>query len=333
MTNCLRRISFVLAIVFVMQFASGCSHTKPLAGFAVSPYFREQVRSYVYDPDVKVHINAPSIERFDFRKPTRIVLYALPNGNTTAQTIGKQKQEGVDWHFFIQHIGAQVRQLRSVITKEKIVVVYLEAGSRSWPRWRKAHEGSGKLIVELVESIKDQFAGEVSVELAGHSGGGSFIFGFINELEEIPDYVRRIVFLDANYGYSEQHTEKFLRWLGKSDGNHLGVVAYDDRRIKVNGKLVVGPTGGTYRKTHKMLDHLRKRIELTESENSNYYHWQGVEGRLGLIVLKNPDDKILHTVIVEKNGLIHGLTFESPYENQAGTFWGPVSYTQWIQPD
>ena len=330
MNNLRVALSLVLLVGVTV---TGCSRTKPLVGFEVSPHFGEQIRAYVYEPDVEVHINAPAIERFDSRKPTRVVLYALPNGNTTAQTIGKQKRDGVDWHFYIQHIGAQIRQLRSVITDENVVVVYLEAACKSWPRWRKSHEDSGKLIVELVESIKEQFAGEVSVELAGHSGGGSFIFGFINQLEEIPSYIRRIVFLDANYGYSEEHTNKFLEWLNRSPENRLGVVAYDDRRIKVNGKLVVGPTGGTYRKTHKMLDHLEKRIELSETENTNYFRWQGLDDRLDLIVLKNPEDKILHTVIVEKNGLIHGLTFKSAYENQSGALWGPASYTRWIQPD
>jgi len=35
-----------------------------------------------------------------------IILYALPNGNTTEHTMGKKKVEGDDWHFDIQHIKA-----------------------------------------------------------------------------------------------------------------------------------------------------------------------------------------------------------------------------------
>lgn len=35
-------------------------------------------------------------------KPTKVVLFALPNGNTTAQSFGKKLASGDDWHFDIQ---------------------------------------------------------------------------------------------------------------------------------------------------------------------------------------------------------------------------------------
>ena len=53
------------------------------------------------------------------------------------------------------------------------------------------------------------------IALAGHSGGGSFLFGFIDGGDAIPDDVERIVFLDANYSYSDadKHGDKLLAWL------------------------------------------------------------------------------------------------------------------------
>jgi len=48
--------------------------------------------------------------------------------------------------------------------------------------------------------------------LTGHSGGGSFLFGYIDAADDIPAAVDRIVFLDANYSYSDtdKHGDKLV---------------------------------------------------------------------------------------------------------------------------
>ena len=40
------------------------------------------------DAGVRVMINAPAAERFDTSKPTRLILYTLPNGNTIERSYG-----------------------------------------------------------------------------------------------------------------------------------------------------------------------------------------------------------------------------------------------------
>ena len=209
--------------------------------------------------------------------PTHLVIYALPNGNTIAQTIGCAQAEGRDWHFYIQHIGAQTRRLRTLMKDRNLVVAYVEAGGRSWPTWRRKQEDSGAKIVALVDSIRGKLPGEPSVSLVAHSGGGSLIFGFLNQCDPVPDWIERIVFLDADYGYdeTEHHGDKFIAWLNASPKHHLGVVAYDDRRIKVNGKLVVGPTGGTYRRSHDMAERLARDVKLDKDESSARTLWDG----------------------------------------------------------
>ena len=300
-------------------------------GFERGPHFNEQIKTYTFDPDVRVHINVPG--DFDDAKPTRLVFFALPNGNTIEQTIGRQREEGLDWHFYIQHIGAQTRRLRELMKDENLVVVYLEAGGRSWPSWRAKHEDNPALIAKLIDSIRTQFdAARTRVALTSHSGGGSLIFGFINHYKELPEWLDRIVWLDADYGYSDaqQHGDKLIHWLKASPKHTLGVYAYDDRRIKVNGKLVVGPTGGTYRKTQKMLERLRKDLDVTQETRPEYNRYRALDGRLDVIVVENPEDKIWHTVLVEKNGFIHALAFATPFEAKAGEFWGPAAYEPWI---
>ena len=109
------------------------------SGWKEVPALKERVAAFTLDPEVKVHVNAPVQESFTPGKKVLLIFYALPNGNTTEQTIGKVMKPGDDWHYDIQHIGAQTRFLRDLLKDRAVVVVYLEAPSRSWPAWRKAH--------------------------------------------------------------------------------------------------------------------------------------------------------------------------------------------------
>src|SRR3989440_3967204 len=169
---------------------------------------------------------------FDANKPTSLILYAIPNGNTIEQTLGAKLEPGMDWHFDIQHIAAQVRKLRQIDRDENIVVACLEADKKSWPAWRKEHgDDNGRIIRALVDKVSRAVPGPVRIALAGHSGGGSFLFGYLNGGDSIPDDIDRIVWIDANYAYdneAEHHGDKLLAWL-KADAKHyLIVFAYDD---------------------------------------------------------------------------------------------------------
>jgi hypothetical protein len=93
----------------------GQTETRPLSGFAASPYWREQLRvlqlSNVGLDAVTVQLNAPAADHWHVDSCTRLVLYCLPNGNTINQTVGRTAGPGVDWHYAIQHIGAQTRRV------------------------------------------------------------------------------------------------------------------------------------------------------------------------------------------------------------------------------
>src|SRR6266536_228979 len=80
----------------------------------------EQVKQWTTDSGVRVLVNSPS--QIDEHKPTRLIIYALPNGNTIEQTLGSEFLHGKDWHFYIQHIAAQTRKLRSIDSAENIVL-------------------------------------------------------------------------------------------------------------------------------------------------------------------------------------------------------------------
>jgi hypothetical protein len=303
-----------------------------LPGFQRAAEFDEQERWSRLESGVRIYVNAPRVMKSSLR---RLVIYATPNGNTIEQTLGCAMAEERDWHFDIQHVAAQIRRLRELSPDEDIVLAVVQAPKLSWPAFRQAETNHKVIIRGLVDDLAKQTAAE-RVVLSGHSGGGSFMFGYLNAFETIPATVERIVFLDANYAYSdeEHHGDKLLAWLRGDSTRRLIVIAYDDREITLNGKRVVGPTGGTYRASGRMIDRLTKDVPLPAEKQGPFDHQRGMDGQIEFFIHPNPDNKILHTALVgEMNGLLHGLTLGTPRVEAWGKFGGPRAYTSWIQTE
>lgn len=328
--------------VFAVVPDKGASPVVLLPKFHESPWFTEQTREMWFEPDVRVVLNAPLF--FNPALPTRLILYATPNGNTIEQTLGSAIAPSVDWHFDIQHIAAQTRRLREVTPHENIVLAVIEAEGLSWPAWRARHPDNASLALSLVENLRAQISTphpdlpSVRVALTGHSGGGSFIWGFINSAETIPDFVDCIAFLDANYSYSdtpERHGDKLLLWLNASPSHHLVVIAYDDRNITLEGKRVVGPNGGTFRASQRMKERFQKDLTFSESQQDSLVTSTALQGRLLFHVHLNPDNKILHTALVgEMNGFLEAMTHAAqvtPQTEIKSVFRRERSYTKWVQ--
>ena len=225
----------------------------------------------------------------------------------------------------------------------------VEAEGLSWPAWRQKHPESPSYLRGLVETWRKRFAetsrAGIRVTLTGHSGGGSFLWGYLNGGDTIPAEVDRIAFLDANYSYSDDdhHGDKLLDWLTGDPARHLVVLAYDDRNITLNGKPVVGPTGGTYRATERMRDTFGKRFPLTlldgektatrDATANPILRYEGMNGQFLFVVPTNPANKILHTALVgDMNGYLMAMTYGTPEATQWGNFGGPRAYSRWIEP-
>ncbi len=306
--------------------------------FAAAPTtnpFSETVTEQKLPTGVRIVTNAP--QPMDPKHPTELILYALPNGNTIEQTVGSAEAPGVDWHYYIQHIGAQMRRLREVMPQQNIVVAYLEAEGKSWPAWRKAHPGVTE-IRKILDDLAKKYPG-CHVALAAHSGGGSFITGYINGDKTIDPKIDRIAYLDANYSYdddTDHQGDKLIAWLRADKSHRLEVICYDDRNITLNGKPVVGPTGGTYRATHRMMDRFAKEgpDSLKTFDNKNVVEiYRACNDQAEFMIHRNSENKILHTVLVgEMSGFLHAMARGTPAEKTWGTFAGPVSYTKWISP-
>ncbi len=265
----------------------------------------------------------------------RLLIYATPNGNSLEQTWGCSAAPGRDFRFDIQHIAAQTRRLREIDTQRDTVLAIVQAPKLSWPDFRRSQPDANTMIKDLVDGLERKFVADELI-LSGHSGGGSLIFAYLEAVQELPPVVTRLVFLDANYAFAAEagHGDTIWNWLNGNPARSLVVLAYDDRAIELNGTKVVGPTGGTYRATLRMLEYFGRRTALSERRIGPLTRTTGLNGQLQFYVHGNPENRILHTALVgEMNGLLEAVTVGTEQEGTWGTLGGPRAYTQWIQDE
>jgi hypothetical protein len=305
-----------------------------LAGFKTSPYYNEQVVTFQFNDEIRIHINAPSVDSLKENQPLGLALFALPNGNTIEQTVGKILKTGDDWHYDIQHIGAQTRFLRQKISDYNLVVVYLETKQRSWPLWKSQHADYIQIVKSLVEYLRSCFeAYDPFLILTGHSGGGRFIFSFMDAFPSIPEDVKRICFLDSDYGYENSYGEKMIEWLNASNDHFLSVLAYNDSVALYNGKPVVSATGGTWYRSRFMQKYFSDFYTFTRNEDDEFITHSALNGRIQIFLKKNPKAEILHTIQVERNGFIHTMLTGTPLESKGYEYYGERVYSDLIQSD
>ena len=327
-----RRVQFLLPVALL---SAGCARPQPvidLSGFTAPGGSGERIRVLDLYPGVTATLVAPA--NIDPGRRIDLILYALPNGNTTAQTIGRRLTEGLDWHFDIQHIGAQTRALRTR-GYPQAVVAYLEADSKSWPSWRssRGYDRANARIVGIVDQIRYAIGNpdNLVVTLTGHSGGGSFMFGFIEAEDTLPSWLERIAFLDANYNFEPRHGEKLVKWLRRNPRNRLVVLAYDDRNIMLDGKKVVSETGGTWRASERMVNYLREPFSFARDTVDPFirFHAPQVE----ILMHPNPANRILHTEMIgEMNGYMHAMLVGRPDYRE--TVLRPARlYTEFVEDD
>ncbi|WP_199118893.1 hypothetical protein [Pedobacter sp. ASV28] len=296
-------------------------------GLQAQTAFQQKIHSLVQiqmDSGVTLSIDEPIIYP---QKPTEIVIYALPNGNTTAQTFGKKVDDTEDWHYNIQHIGAQSAFVRQTDQGTNYIIVYAENKYKSWPSWRRQYQHSDRLIRNMVDKIYEKYqALKPQITLSGHSGGGSFVFGYINAYEILPNYIERIVFLEATYGYEPQkHLAKLKSWLQQKN-KFLQVIAYNDSVVVYNGKPLVSATGGTLYRSKLMARDLQTTFELKYKDENDREVWKNKSENIAFLLIKNPEAKILHTILVEKNGFIHLVFNGTKFSGKHYQFWANRAY-------
>lgn len=324
-------MKFIL-LTLLFSFVLQASEAQILPGFRLSGSFDEQ-QLLIEDPgnDTRILINAP-VKGFGKKDKVLLIYYALPNGSTIEHTFGKKNEEGDDYRFDLQHIGAQTRFLRKVIKDRTIVVAYLENSRLSWPSWVANTTDPRKKIKAIVDQVTNIFTQwRPEIVLNGHSGGGRFIFSYIDSVDEIPSAIVRIAFLDSTYGYEDTlHGKKITGWLMSDRNRYLCTLAYNDSVVIYNGKPLVSPTGGTWYRSKMMKNYLSGYFHFREKEIDSL-QWSISQGRRIEFILKpNPGGKIFHTTQVELNGFIHSMLSGTRHEEKEYSYFGKRIYTEFI---
>lgn len=322
------------ASVVLLVIASGCATptASPLL-LNATPAGAFSERAQVLDlyPGVTATIVAPAA--LDHTRPVELILYALPNGNSTAETMGRAMSEGIGWRHDIQHIAAQTRALRATHGLQAIVV-YMEADTKSWPLWRSSHgyDRANRRIVEMVDLVIATIGAprNLSVTLTGHSGGGSFITGFIDGQDALPPWLDRIAYLDANYSFEYRHGDKLVAWLRGDARRSLVVLAYDDREIMLDGRKVVSDSGGTWRASARMMNYLREPFRFRTDTLGEFIRYRA--SQIDVLLHPNRENKILHTVMIgEMNGYMHALLARrDAYERGPTLLTARRAYAAWV---
>ena len=321
----------IILFVIFLTCCVNVSHSQILKNFIETGSFNEQELWIKNGHDsVTINVNAPL--HFNKKGKTYLVLFALPNGNSIEWTKGKKMKPGDDWHFDIQHIAAQTRYVRNLDKRNNYIVVYLMANQKSWPTWKRTTENSKPKIKNLVDSLSGLFKEyHPKIILNGHSGGGSFIFGFLDAVGKIPDNIERITFLDSDYGYEDSlHTRKFVNWL-QNKNHKLVVLAYNDSIVIYNGKPLVSPTGGTWYRSRLMQRKLAETFSFKSFADTAFIDHQALSGKIRIILKENPNGLIYHTVQVEKNGFIFSLLSYTKFDRRKYfTYFGDRVYVKYI---
>ena len=321
----------ILLLIFLV-ISSSIIQAQTLPGFKISEAFHEQQLVIENSPPAtRILINAP-VEGFGKKDQVLLIFFALPNGNTIEQTFGKKLKKGDDWHYDIQHIGAQTRFLRHLLKNQTIVTVYLEARQKSWSMWMSNTKDSIKTLKSIVDDVKGIFTPwNPRVVLNSHSGGGRFIFSYLDAAQKIPANVERIVFIDSDYGYEDQKYGTKLRdWLKSGKKKYLSTLAYNDSVVIYNGKQLVSPTGGTWYRSRLMLRYLSSYFSFKKKDQDTLIWNSAKRNRIEIVLRRNPDNKIYHTRQVELNGFIHSMLSGTRFEKRGYAYFGDRVYTDLI---
>ena len=322
----------IFLLPFLLTLSLFAAQSQSLPGFTATGIFNEQELTINNQwKNVTININAPlQLKR---NGKTYLVFYALPNGNSIEWTKGKKIKPRDDWHFDIQHIAAQTRYVRHTDKKNNYIIAYVIAGQKSWPAWKRSTPDSIFIIKNIVDSISNLFKNyHPEIILNGHSGGGSFIFGYLDAVEKIPAGVKSIAFLDSDYGYEEvKYKDKLVNWLQANKANKLLVLAYNDSIVVYNGKQLVSATGGTWYRSRLLQRNLSAAFDFISFADTAFICHTALDGRITIILKENPAGLVYHTEQVARNGFILSLLSATKFDRKKYfTYFGQRVYQKFI---
>jgi|GEM_PF-793967 len=325
-----------LRLAGVLLFASmAILYAVALPGYTQNEIMHEQTRSYIWGTDVNVHINAPGKDSLKLDKETIICFFACPAGNTIEWTIGKQMEPGDDWHYDIQHIGAQTRFLRKTLKDKNLIVIYTQTTDNGWNLYSGKHTDHVQRIQAVtLHALQDFSEFDYKVTLNGHSAGGGFVLRNLLNHPEVPAWIDRLGFLDSNYNYkydADEYDSLFTKFLLERDSTYICLLAYNDSVALYQGSPIVSAQGGTWWNARYMKRRLDPIFNFVDSHDVDFQRHIALDNRFEILLKENPTQAILHTVQVYKNGFIHSMLSGTEYENVGYEYYGEPVYLEYIQ--
>jgi len=157
------------------------------------------------------------------------------------------------------------------------------------------------------------------------------VLSYLDAAAVIPSCVERISFLDSDYGYDSSYLPKLAGWLRASKKHFLNVFAYNDSVALYEGKPVVSATGGTWYRSHRLLDDLRGTgFQIARLRDDSLVVYASDDRRVQFFFKANPERKIYHTVQVERNGFIHSVLCGTKFDSKGYSYFGGRAYGKLI---
>jgi hypothetical protein len=93
----------------------------------------------------------------------------------------------------------------------------------------------------------------------------------------------------------------------------------------------VSATGGTWYRSHLLLNHLQDDFVFSQSHSDSLIIYQNKDNRIQFFFKGNVNRGIYHTQQVELNGFIHSVLCGTKFDSEKYRYYGVRAYTPFIE--
>ena len=221
---------------------------------------------------------------------------------------------------------------------ERIVLVCAEAPGLSWPSFRKNVPDANAKIGKLVDEWRKQFGDDKTAK--SRSPATAAAAASCSASSNRPTRFRLTSIASrfstrTTRSTRRLHAKKLEDWLNGNNGPAIhSSSATTIAKSRSTVRKSLGPTAARTAPLAACTMRSAKMFKLTDSVHDPFQETTGLDGRIHFYIHPNPENKILHTVLVgEMNGLLQIATLGTPQEGKWGKFGGPRAYTKYVQAE
>lgn len=231
----------------------------------------------------KVKVALDYGKNFSINRPHELVIFATPNGATHLSEA--------------KLLENQASVLRNSVggAGRNIVIAYVSAEGGKWPNYLFSNPTNVARINQRILTRVYEGANHIApkaISLDAHSGGGSYIFNFIDNSPEIPSSISSLNLYDCLYAYNGMdHAQKIKKWLDRNSAATLTTVTGTPQIIAKQNALIS--------------DLQSLGVNFSKSvDNPTYSILSAYDGRIKLTTFKEFD----HNGTITRDGLLYAHT-------------------------